>query len=716
MPQYKATHGEWQVTFTPASAKLTCRHKMSGAVVEGQLSFEATIRDSCQACTFDVSRDTVADRLAIIDPAGDVQGYLHFAAKGGALRILCMHRAAQNYPGLLTFEGEAQLGAESFACRTTPAAGSNVVQMATGPADSALNDSIFDIAKDVVLRLDGDSVSLTTTPGKKKPAFPLRMTARPEAANGCALAFEVEQDYYRSRYVPHYKPLDKKRLPTAPTGWMSWNVYFDQAGEEENLAEARVAARFLRPFGLQIWSIESWQDNSATLPVRHFHNLNLKAYEPQFPHGMKWLADQIRALGFMPGIWTAPFGTGNEEFYRAHKSWFLHDTKGRPMSNWCGLYLLDPSQPAVRQHMKAMHRTMAKKWGYEFFKIDGMSGRSKSYSAHFFERPEVRKAFKCKCENPFGHCVKAFREGIGRNAIFLACQGHYSGPEVEHADAARIGADIVSPNQPSQWHNVLAQAKWTLNQLFVNNIIWYCDPDTLLVGDYHPIDTARITTTIVALPGQLMFAGDKLGALGSERMRLLQQALPVCDVRPLDLFPIFDMLPVWDLKVRRPFGEWDVVSLFNWDNRKRKVGFTFEEIGLPAGETYLVYDFWNKRFVGAMQGGYTASLPGRSSRLLAVHRSTGAPQFLSTDRHITQGAVSLEDLAWDEKAGMLTGRVRTINSVSQALVFHIPDGFEFKYAKADCASAVDMRPDGTLVMELINDETASVRFEIHAPR
>ena len=40
-----------------------------------------------------------------------------------------------------------------------------------------------------------------------------------------------------------------------------------------------------------------------------------------------------------------------------------------------------------------------------------------------------------------------------------------------------------------------------------------------------------------------MFAGDKLAGLKPERMRLLQQALPVCDVRPLDLYPFFGLLP-----------------------------------------------------------------------------------------------------------------------------------------------------------------------------
>ena len=48
---------------------------------------------------------------------------------------------------------------------------------------------------------------------------------------------------------------------------------------------------------------------------------------------------------------------------------------------------------------------------------------------------------------------------------------------------------------------------------------------------------ARLATTVVALPGQLTFFGDQLTKLPPERMRLLQQTLPVCDVRPLDLVP-----------------------------------------------------------------------------------------------------------------------------------------------------------------------------------
>ena len=114
----------------------------------------------------------------------------------------------------------------------------------------------------------------------------------------------------------------------------------------------------------------------------------------------------------MPGLWTVPFGTGDEEFYRQHRRWFLHDPDGQPMRNWCGNYVLDPSQPAVLRHMEQSHRRMAQ-WGYDFFKIDGLFGGSHHYSAHFYERPDVRAAFRLPCEDPLARAVQALRRGLG---------------------------------------------------------------------------------------------------------------------------------------------------------------------------------------------------------------------------------------------------------------------------------------------------------------
>ncbi len=709
---------EWQVNFDPRHASLELVHPPSGARVAGALSFAVEINGQPKPWSIVAPRDAVKTRPALLDAEGNVQGYLAFTASGDTVALHVVHRSAQSYRGTLTFKGTAALGTQSFACRTTPPESSRVVQMASGPADSRLNDSLFDIPTDTALRFVGRSVLIAADSHAGPPgAFAIEMTATPHDAAHSAMVFGAMRDYYRSRYVPYYKPIDKKRCPSPPTGWMSWNAYFDTAGEKENLEEARIGAKHLKPFGMEIWHIESWQDNSDKLPVQKFHNLTLRPDPRKFPSGMKWLAEQIRALGFRPGIWTVPFGTGDKAFYEAHKDWFLHHPDGKPMQNWSGYYVVDPSQEAVRRHMEETHRIMSRDWGYEYFKIDGMSGRGAHYSAHFYERTEVRAAFKEECDDPFRLCVEALRRGMGPDRIWLACQGHYTGPEIGQADAGRIGADIVHPGQPPHWSNYTNQAWTTLNQLFVHNIVWYSDPDTLMVGA-APMEIARVATVVVGLPGQMMFSGDKLAALAPERMRLLQQCLPVCDVRPLDLFPIFDMRPVWDLKIRRPFGQWDVVSVFNWGDQPADVGFRFDELGLPTNAEYLVYDFWNRAFRGAVRERFSVTLAGRSNALLAIHPALGRPQFLSTDRHITQGGVELESTTWDETDRTLSGTLRLVENHPTELVFFAPKGYTLTSAQAEDGEAANgkMNPDGTIALILRRPTSGLAKWKLKFAR
>jgi hypothetical protein len=673
--------GSWNLTFNEADARLELMHAAGSVHISGTLGFSAGEKQWRVVA----SRDAIHTRLALLDDRGDVQGYLAFVDNGDRLELLVYHRTAQNYRGELRLVGDVAFTPESFACRTEPLTTSRVLQLASGPADSALNNALFDPQLDRALLISAPQRRLVT---KGAGVYNLSLCARIEEASEAVWAFTVERDYYRHRYMPYYRPLDQTRCPSAPTGWMSWNTYFDKATAADNLAEARIGQMQLQPFGMEFWSIESWQDNSDQLPVSAFDNLSLTPSPRKFPEGMKKLADDIRALGFRPGIWTAPFGTGSDTFYAAHKAWFLHDEQGKPISTWNGKYTIDPSQQEVIDHLREIHRVMSQEWGYAFFKIDGMSGRNRGYCAHFFERPEIRARFKDPaCPNPFERCVKAFREGIGPDRVFLACQGHFTGAEVAMADAARTGADIVHPNQPPHWPNLLNQATCTLNQIFAHNIVFYSDPDTLLVGDFLGIEQARLSTTVVALPGQMMFSGDKLAGLAPERMRLLQQTLPVCNVRPLDLYPVFRLLPVWNLKIARPFATWDVVALFNWEETRAQKGFDFAELGLDPEAGYAVYEFWTGTSHGVRSGRFELEVPGHGTRLLAVHRATPHPQFLSSDRHITQGGVELKALAWDAASKTLAGTVVAVKGFPLTLRFRVPPGYTFDAARTEGGAA-----------------------------
>ena len=621
------------------------------------------------------------------------------------------HRAGANFfPGHLTYDATASFRAESFPCRTFPAKGEQVLNFADGAGDSPLDDSIFAREEDLALRFSSLATRVTTL---KNGQYGIHLEADIDEPANQSVTIEADGAYFKNRWAPGYHPIDRKRCPKAPTGWMSWNIYFDKAGSAENLAEAVIGAKYLKPFGLEFWSIESWQENSSELPVSKFYNMDLETHPEQFPEGMKWLAGEIRKLGFRPGLWTAPFGTGNTNFYKAHRDWFLHDKDGKPISCWNGKFTLDPTVAEAREHLRKIHDIASHDWGYEFFKIDGMSGRGAGYCAHLYERPDIRARFKDPtCPNPFELCVKAFRDGIGPDRVFLACQGHFTGAEAAYADASRTGADIVHPNQPVKWANILLQARCTINQIFAHNIVFWADPDCMLVSQQALArEQAQVEATIVSLPGQQMFAGDKLATLAPDRIRLLQQALPVCDVRPASLYPYFGHLPVWNLHLSRPFGDWHVVALFNWGDEPAVVGFDWDEIGEPDERAFACWEFWTESWQGVNQEHFEMQVPARSVRLLALQPYAAHPQFLTSDRHMTQGGVELKDQRWADDR--LEATVEVIGGFPMTVRFSVPESFAFKGLDAPAGVKAETRVEAggkVLAVTLAAEKTIDVKL------
>ncbi|MCQ2391312.1 MAG: alpha-galactosidase, partial [Kiritimatiellae bacterium] len=343
--------GNWKITFEEPEARLSLANGARRLRLDGTLAFSS----EGKAWKVVLPRDAAADRLSLVNPAGTVLGYVSFHGAGDRLEMELYHRAGANFfPGQLVFAGTTAFRRESFACRTFPARGEQVLNFADGAGDSTCNDSLFAREEDLALRFRSDATRLTASGAPGTYAFSLAADIDDPAR--ATMLVEADAAYYASRWAPGYHPIDRRRCPKAPTGWMSWNVYFDKAGSAENLAEAVIGAKYLKPFGLDIWSIESWQGNSLWLPVGKFHNLDLSRYEPQFPETMKELADKIRKLGFRPGLWMPLYGTGDKAFHDAHPTWFLHDEKGQPINNWNGVYMLDTTNEEALDHIRKICR------------------------------------------------------------------------------------------------------------------------------------------------------------------------------------------------------------------------------------------------------------------------------------------------------------------------------------------------------------------------
>jgi hypothetical protein len=208
-----------------------------------------------------------------------------------------------------------------------------------------------------------------------------------------------------------------------------------------------------------------------------------------------------------------------------------------------------------------------------------------------------------------------------------------------------------------------------------------------MVGYTLEKNEAEVMATIVGLPGQLMFSGDKLGTLQYDRMKMIQQVLPVADIHPQNLYPYAasSMMPIWNLSVTRPFGKWRVVALFNFTDAPRSFDVSMDSLGLDAEKTYTVFEFWNGSWEGVVKGGIGCEIPMRTVRLFALWEAENRPQFVGDDRHLTQGAVGLLDEKWD--GSRLVARIAAVGGFPQVVRFAVPNGWKLKSATADGVDA-----------------------------
>ena len=544
---------------------------------------------------------------------------------------------------------------------------SGVLTMTSGqPRGSGLFDGIYDLDRDLLLRLRGENV---------------RLDGNRVEVSGDRCAIEVLPKYYERSFNPYFRRFNKRQFPRPPVGWLSWYCYFNDFDEEKALATADFAERLLKPYGFEYVLLETWQSNSDALPCSQYHS-NLQPDPRKFPHGLRFVAEALHGKGLKAGLWVIVLGTGERAFFETHREMFLVDARGKPMSNWCGRYVLDPTHPKARRYIARAARTFVRDWGFDYLKVDGMEIGTE-YSQEFLERPSVQRAMAHRDPDAARHVFELIRKSMGRKTFFLACGAQVT----DHSrcpglpEAARIGKDIFYEGGNPGWRSVLKCAKVTSSAYHVHNIAWYNDPDVLSIRRPLSEAHARMLCTIVGLTGQVLFLSDILGELPARRVWMLQRLMPVCDTYPAYLARSKVLQPVWNHVIRRPFEQWNVVAFFNWNEMEDTViDVDLPRLGLDADAQFLVYDFWSDRFAGTCRASLSVPLKKQSCKLFAIRRLLGRPQILSVNRHITQGGVCIESMGWDEGSGTLSASMALPPTEKFVATVFAPNGFELQRA------------------------------------
>jgi hypothetical protein len=559
---------------------------------------------------------------------------------------------------------------DAFLCRLTPGANPDVVQLSIGRVSSSRCDSLFSPERDEALTFEGKEVALTDT-GKG-----FRVSAQGP------LTVRVSKDFMKTqRGMKWYRPLDKSSFQRAPAGWCSWYIYWQGITEDEMIKNTDWLAKNLKQFGCEYVQIDDgWQG------VGHGSGENRDWYvteKTKFPHGMKWLASEIRARGFRPGIWLIPFADSDEQRFRANPERYIRRADGTSIAEtpdpktgkvaieWTGRYIVDPTGPAGQKWFRDLFTMLCDDWGYDYVKIDGQGG---SRSAPDRGRAQLVNP-KMEPDEAYRAGLDAIKSIMGPDRFLLNCGGQYD--SCGYCEGIRIGGDVG----PS-WSGMQPAISSTMSHLYKNHIAFWTDPDVVCVrpkgnaGSSLSFDQAQVWATLLGITGQLLMASDRMYDLPEQSVELYRRIFPVADIRPMELYPLKGRPRIFDLRISKPgVGDWDVVALFNWNETSTaQISFGPSDLGLPAG-SYLAYDVWNKRLVGPFDTGLTMSLPPSSCKVISVRPFADHPQLVGTSRHLTQGADDLLAAKWDSTALTWSGRSLVVGGDPYEVRFSLPPGW-----------------------------------------
>lgn len=516
-------------------------------------------------------------------------------------------------------------------------------------------------------------------------------------------AGRIIKNYYRdSLGIKCYRPIDKSAFSLPPSGWCSWYYYFQEINETEVLLNAQWTSKNLKDFGAMYIQIDDgWQG------VGHGwgENRDWTTIDKRFSGGMDRLASSIKALGLKPGIWLAPHGQSNISVVKSNPHTFLLRPDDSSASDtWEGKFLLDPSTNESQTYLKNLFSTLSH-WGYDYFKIDGQPIVINEYRK---KRSYMRNQSD-NADELYRTTLKTIRSAIGEHKYLLGCWGTPI-EGIGIMNGSRTGGDVLLG-----WDGFLGAVNATMKRYYLHNIVWYNDPDVMLLRSPLTIDQARAWATLQGLTGQALMASDRMMDLSAERTEILKRVYPAVDIRPLDLFPSKNRKKVWDLKIKHLDRSYDVVSIFNFNTDQMSYNYLkWSDVGLPDTIPVHVFDFWNKEYLGAWKKGMSFEINPTSCRVLTLLPDNGKIQLISTNRHISQGWVDLESIYFDEKKSVYSGTSKVVADDPYELRFVFPRGtnFEVKNVTVEKLPVKISNHQGWATVQFTSPKSADVTWRV----
>jgi len=281
-------------------------------------------------------------------------------------------------------------------------------------------------------------------------------------------------------------------------------------------------------------------------------------------------------------------------------------------------------------------------------------------------------------------------------------------------DLVRIGADSDHGyNSGGGCTFITGLTRQISGRWFYNGKLWWNNPDTFHVyaGGLYTKNMGKVHATYCAITGNRNQIGEPFAdqRTPEDRLEIIRKISPMTEDTAIavDMFE-HNSARLWNMPIIRSFDKWNVVSLFNLDENNSNKTITekisFDDLNLSLEKEYLVYEFWNQKFLGVFRKEFTRTLSAIDCEVYSIVESKGHPQLISTTRHVRQMAYDMINLKWDAKAKKLTGTSRVTKNYPQELIVYLPEGYQLLSAVAGKEKLATTIEGSILRVKLVSDK------------
>ncbi len=516
--------------------------------------------------------------------------------------------------------------------------------------------------------------------------------------------------------------------PRIPAGWVGWSWvdgFNIERYEDVVLRNARAVRERLPGLDIEyLWvSIGNLEDKQPGNWLRWNYKL--------FPSGPQTLISDLSKKDFKLGLWCGAFWLSSKlkpEVEKFRDALLLSGGKllAVPHREIGEVYALDPTHPKTQAFLKDVFTTY-RQWGVRYYMIDFLDAISGAVPGnHIPDGYHDRSLIPGPQAYRAG--IKVISDAAGKDTYLLPS----TGPTLLNVGlvaANRVGTDygegraLDGPgkgfypgtfmiNRAEYWTSHRAATNALAGNYFTHRKLYLADSGNVMTID-KPIaeSDARITATIFGINGSPVMLGDDIGRMSESRLAMIKQVFPRLPeaAHPLDLFekPEPGWPETFHLKVKRDWDEWDLVAVFNYRSKVLEEDIAFERLGLDPAASYVVWDFWNERYMGIHKGSVHLLVPPQSVRLVRIARERAHPWVASTDMHVRQGQAEIVNAQWDQAAGELTIEAERPAGYRGSVFVRAPKGLAMK------------DPKGFFVAKDANDSSLIIRCDfdfVSAPR